>query len=142
MDRNRTPARDLAEEGGMTHVFGRDVQGFELRAQLLRFVHQWKKIDQGDALHVVQAATDEIRIAVAALLAVGEDVGSRLELRGHGETHSIIRGRFEVGFGETSFIVIVDRLHHPTRSRPAADPHDRKRCDGRGRGPAKAEFPE
>ena len=127
-------AAKVAEDDGVAHLCGGDVKGAELPLEVVRVVHHGGEVAEGDELAVVEEATDEAGVAVAALLAVGEDAGAGAELGVDGEADGVVGGGLEVGVAEAALEAVVDGLEHPAGPRPAADAHDGQGPDG-GRGP-------
>ena len=132
--RDRPAAGQLPEHRGVTDLRRGDVERAELLLQLGRVVDERQEVGQRDQTAVVEAPADEVRVRVAALLAVGHDVGARPLLGRDGEAHRVVARGVEVGVREASLDVLVDRGDEPARPGPRPDAHRRERGDRRGRG--------
>ena len=119
----RLAAPERAEDGGMPDLGGRDVERLHLALELFRMVDERQQVGERDQTTVVEPPAHEARIVVAALLPVGDDVHAGAELRLHGKPRGIVGGGTEISVGQPSFYMVVNRLQHPARPRPASDSH-------------------
>ena len=110
-----------------------DVERAELHLELLWVVDHRRQVAEGDELAVVEQAADESGVAVASLLAVGDDVHARAKLGADAEPRRVIRRGLKLRVIEPALEPVVHRLVHPARAGPAADTHDRQRRDLRSR---------
>src|SRR5262249_19184279 len=122
---------ERAEEGRVAHLRGGNVERAHFVLELLGVVDEREQVGERDQLTVVEPPADEAGVVVAPLLAGRDDVGTRAELRVERETYSIVTGGLELGLAQSSFEMLVDRLQHPARARPAADAHHREGADRR-----------
>ena len=122
-----------AEDDGVAHLRSGNVEGAELALELVRVVDHGGEVAEGDEEAVVEEAADEAGVAVAALLAVGEDVDAGADLSVDAEADGVVGGGLEVGLIQAALEAVVDGLEHPAGAGPAANAHDGEGRDG-GRG--------
>ena len=127
----RARSRQRAEHGGVAHVGGGNVQRAQLGLELFRVIDQRQQIGQRDQLAVVQTAGDKAGVAVAPLLAVGDDIHASAFLRGDGQAHRVVGGLLEFARGKATLHMRMHRLDHPARARPR--PHAGHRQRGHAR---------
>jgi hypothetical protein len=119
----------------MPHFAGRHIERAQLLLEMLRIVHQRQQVGERNELAVVQPAADEARVAVTPLLAVGDRVHARPQLRFDRQAHGVVSGAGELRIGKATLEVLMHRLEHPARPRPAAHAHHRESGNhGCGRG--------
>ena len=119
-----------AVDDGVAHLASGHVEGAQLAVELVGVVDHGGQVAEGDELAVVEEATDEAGVVVAALLAIGDDIDAGAALGVEGEAHGVVRGLAEGVVAEAAFEVVVQGLEHPAGSGPAPDAHDRERGDG------------
>jgi hypothetical protein len=122
------------EEGRVANLGGGHVERAHLALELLGIVDEREQVRERDQLAIVEPPAHEARVVVAPLLAVRDDVGTRPDLRVDGQADCVVRGRLELRLAQPAFEVLVDRLEHPARTRPAPDAHHGQRADGLCRG--------
>jgi hypothetical protein len=74
-------------------------------------------------LAVIEPRADKAGIAVASLLAVSDEIDAGAQLRFDGEPGRVIGGRLKFAFRKAPLQMVVDRLQHPARARPASYSH-------------------
>jgi hypothetical protein len=134
VQRDGAAAAERAENGRVADIARGHVERAQFLPEVLGVVHQREQVGQGNELAVVQSAADEARIAVAALLTVGDDVHARVQLCGHAQPHCIVGSGLELFLLEAPFHPVVHGLDHPARPRPAPHAHHGQRRDRRSRG--------
>jgi hypothetical protein len=112
---------------------GGDIQRVHLCLELLRVVDQRQQVRERNQLAVVEEPAHEARVVVPALLPVGHDVDPRPKLRVDRKPGRVLGCSDEVRLRQPALDAVVDRLEHPARAWPAADPHDREGADLGGR---------
>ena len=120
-----------AEHGRVAYVARRHVQRAQFLLEVFGIVDQRQQVGERNELAVVQPAADEAGVAVAALLAVGDHIDFRAQLRVHAQAHGVVGGRLELFLRQPALQAVVHRLHHPAWPWPAADAHHRQRRDRR-----------
>ena len=124
-ERQAPPERPVDHR--MAHLRGRYVEGAEFLLELGRVVDHRGEVAERDQLAVVEAPAHEAGVVVAALLAVGHDLGARPQLRGDAQPDRVVRRGLELRLLEPALEAVVHRPQHPARPRPAADAHHRQR---------------
>src|SRR6266542_3248546 len=108
-DLERPAAAQGAIHDWMTHLCGRNIESAQLLLEFFRVVHHCSQIGERDELAIVEQPPDEAGVAVAALLAVADDIHAGSKLSFHRQPHCIIRGRLKLLFRKPPLEALVNR---------------------------------
>ena len=114
-------AREPAEDGRVPDRLGRNVERLQLARELVGMLHVGKQVDDRDELAVLEPRSDEAGVAVPALLAVGHDVDTGIELGLDDHGHGAVGQLLELVFVESAFEPLVQGPQQPVGTRPAPD---------------------